>query len=172
MTRTTDFRDQHVQPQRSVLARIFVRASRLSGRDARGPSLGAARRGGRDNGAVTRGSALKRARRPRSQYWRCAQTGASKPRISSKSLLTVSPKVVTFSFPLQSTSSKPLLERISSGGARDGFDTSDYFDSPASRRDSYLALQQKLGLWTERRYWSHPGNRLDPVIAESDLDSS
>jgi hypothetical protein len=66
----------------------------------------------------------------------CTPGGTSKPRISSKNLLTVSRKVVTFSFPLQSISNKPPLETISSGGARDGFDTSDYFDSPASRRDS------------------------------------
>jgi hypothetical protein len=40
MTRNADFRDHEVQARGSVLARIFVRASRLSGRDARGPSVG------------------------------------------------------------------------------------------------------------------------------------
>lgn len=46
MTRNADFRDHEVQARGSVLARSFVRASRLSGRDARGPSVRVARRRG------------------------------------------------------------------------------------------------------------------------------
>ncbi len=58
------------------------------------------------------------------------------------------------------------------GGGCDGFDTSNHFDSSASRRDSDLALQQKLGIWPKRRRRANPDNRSDPPFAEGHLSES
>jgi hypothetical protein len=56
-------------------------------------------------------------------------------------------------------------------GGQHGFDTAYHFDSTSARSDSELALQQELGLWTKRGYWSDSGDRDNPAIAESSLET-
>jgi hypothetical protein len=51
-----------------------------------------------------------------------------------------------------------------------GFDTGDYFDSLAARRDSEMAPQPRLGLWSKRRSGSASDYRFDLAAVEDHIE--
>jgi hypothetical protein len=52
----------------------------------------------------------------------------------------------------------------------DGIDIADHLDHSAARRGSQVAIQQKLGLWSNWRRGTSAGNRPDLASSEGRLD--